>query len=66
MQITLNGEEKTLEGVENIARLLATLGLTPQKVAVECNLSIVPHSSYATHALKEGDRVEIGRFVGGG
>ena len=66
MRLLINGEERTLSGVADIAGLVAALGLNPRKVAVERNLEIVPRSVYAMTALTEGDRIEIVNFVGGG
>ena len=66
MQISVNGEMRTFEGVADVAALVAELGLDPRKVAVECNLEIVPRSLYGDTALADGDRVEIVTFIGGG
>ena len=66
MRLLLNGEERDLAGVSNVADLVASLGLDPRKVAVEHNLEIVPRSIYAVTALADGDRIEIVTFIGGG
>jgi len=66
MQITINGESRALDGVADVAALVASLGLDIRKVAVERNLEIVPRSAYARTALADGDRIEIVAFVGGG
>ena len=66
MRISVNGEERTLEGVADVAALVSELGLDPRKVAVERNLEIVPRSTYAATALADGDRIEIVTFIGGG
>lgn len=66
MDITVNGEEKRLEGPMTVAGLLAALALEPRKIAVERNLEIVPKSQFAATALEPGDRIEIVQFVGGG
>ena len=66
MQLTVNGENLALEGVADVAALVAALGLDSRKVAVERNLEIVPRSAYARTALADGDRIEIVQFVGGG
>ena len=66
MRLTVNGEERRVEGVARLADLVARLGLDPRKVAVELNLAIVPRSAYAQTALADGDRVEIVHFIGGG
>ena len=66
MRLTVNGEERTFEAVADIAALVAALGLDCRKVAVECNLEIVPRSAYAFTPLRDGDRIEIVHFIGGG
>lgn len=66
MQLTVNGETRSLEGAQNVAALVAALGLDPRKVAVERNLEIVPKSAYGATALADGDRIEIVHFIGGG
>ena len=66
MRLTVNGEERTFEGVTDVAALVTALGLERRKIAVERNLEIVPRSAYAATALAEGDRIEIVHFIGGG
>ena len=66
VRLTVNGEERSVEGVASLADLVASLALEPRKVAVELNLAIVPRSAYARTALADGDRVEIVHFIGGG
>jgi len=66
VRLTVNGEDRVFEAVNNVARLVATIGLDPRKVAVERNLAIVPRSAYGSTLLVDGDRIEIVAFVGGG
>lgn len=66
MRITVNGEEREVPDQTNAAALLELLGLSGQRVAMEVNLEIVPRSTYEAHALRQGDRVEIVRAIGGG
>ena len=66
MQISVNGEMRSFEGVADVAALVAELGLDARKVAVERNLEIVPRSTYAATPLADGDRIEIVTFIGGG
>lgn len=66
MQLTVNGESRAFQGVADVAMLVSALGLDTRKVAVERNLEIVPRSAYAKTSLKDGDRIEIVAFVGGG
>lgn len=64
--VTLNGENRALDGPVSIAGLLATLGLEGRKVAVERNEEIVPRSQYTATWLASGDALEIVHFIGGG
>jgi thiamine biosynthesis protein ThiS len=66
MRIQLNGRDHDLKGPTSLAALVERLGLDTRKIAVECNLEIVPRSAYAATMLSEGDRLEIVNFVGGG
>jgi len=66
VRLTVNGEERSFEGVATIAALVAALGLETRKLAVERNLAIVPRSAFGATALADGDRIEIVAFVGGG
>ena len=66
MQAFINGEAKTLPESSTIAELMAQLGLSERKVAIELNLTIVPRSQYGETALSEGDKIEIVQFIGGG
>ncbi len=66
MNLIVNGEETRLDHAPNVAALVAALELDSRKLAVELNLEIVPKSLYAQTPLKDGDRLEIVQFVGGG
>jgi sulfur carrier protein len=66
VRLTVNGEDRVFEAVADIAALVAAIGLDPRKVAVECNLAIVPRSAYGSTPLADGDRIEIVHFIGGG
>jgi thiamine biosynthesis protein ThiS len=65
MKIVLNGKE-TETGAGSVEALLEELDIKPGKVAVEVNLRVIKKCDYSTSAVKEGDRVEIVNFVGGG
>ena len=65
MRIQVNGDQREV-AASTILDLVKALSLDPRKVAVERNLEIVPKSLHATTALAEGDRIELGQFVGGG
>ena len=64
--LTVNGEPCDLPEPPTIAALLARLGITAGRVAVEVNEDVVPRATWETHELASGDRVEVVHFVGGG
>lgn len=66
LQLTVNGEMRRIAAGATIADLVESLGLNPQKVAVEHNAEIAPRSTLADVALADGDVLEIVHFVGGG
>jgi thiamine biosynthesis protein ThiS len=66
MKLWVNGEERSIEAVTDVAGLVTALGLDARKVAVERNLEIVPRSTYGTTPVADGDRIEIVHFIGGG
>lgn len=65
MQIIVNGKERELPEGLTLAGLLEALGARG-RFAVEVNGEIVPRGRYATDGLKESDRVEVVRAIGGG
>jgi thiamine biosynthesis protein ThiS len=68
MKLQINGEEKTFESALGftLAALVETLGMKPDRVAVELNRDIVPRDRWANTMLSDGDRLEVVHFVGGG
>jgi sulfur carrier protein len=50
----------------NVKQLVAHLGLTANRLAVERNLEIVPRAQWETTLVAPGDRFEIVHLVGGG
>lgn len=66
MRIELNGSPKELDGSPTVADLVRQLGLERAACAVEVNARLVRTSEHPTHALREGDRVEVVTLVGGG
>ena len=66
MQIMINGQPETLDGGLSVAELLALRKLEPVRVAVELNEDIVRRKSFPETVIRDGDRIEIVAFVGGG
>jgi len=66
MNLTINGENRALPAVETLHALVEQLGMKSDRVAVELNREIVPREQWGQTTLKDGDRLEIVHFVGGG
>jgi sulfur carrier protein len=65
-RITLNGDPYELESPLTVAALLAKLEIDARRVAVEHNTIVVKRAAYDATLVRDGDRVEIVNFVGGG
>ena len=66
MNITLNGEAKTLHNSMSLSALLKELSLKPETVVIELNTKIIQPDAYDAQKINKADSVEIIRFVGGG
>ena len=64
--ITVNGKEVTLTGSLSVADYLEQNNYQLKRIAVEMNGDILPKYSYSDTMLKDGDRLEVVSFVGGG
>ena len=66
LRITLNGELYELDGPISVADLLVKLAIDPRRVAIEHNLEILRRPLFGDTIVRDGDRIEIVNFVGGG
>ncbi len=66
IQISVNGEARQINAATSLQQLIGDLDLSQQRIAVELNHDIVPHSDYPSHQLQAGDKIEIVRAIGGG
>jgi sulfur carrier protein len=66
IEITINGQPRSLSAPINVARLLDQLELTGRRLALERNGEIVPRSQFDAVELANGDTLEIVIAVGGG
>jgi thiamine biosynthesis protein ThiS len=69
MKLQINGEDREFDlpaAPFALAALIETLGMKPDRVAVELNRDIVPRDRWPDTPLNDGDRLEIVQFVGGG
>lgn len=66
LRVTVNGKGRELEAGATVADLVRALGVAPERVAVELNREVVRRARWQEAELREGDRVEVVHFVGGG
>lgn len=66
MEITLNGQLKSISSISTVAALVESLGYAGKRIAVERNGEIVPKSTYSSTPVTQGDQIEIVVAVGGG
>ena len=65
INLLLNGEKES-SAVCSVLELLAEKRMAPERVVVELNGAIVKRPQWQETILREGDRLEIVCFVGGG
>ncbi len=66
IKITINDEEHFFEDNINIQTMLKKLNLDDKIVVVVLNDDIVNNEDYTKIILKDGDKIELVRIVGGG
>ena len=66
VNIAINGEKREFEEGLSVTRLIELLGVRSGRVVVELNRDVLSRDAHGTTILKEGDKLEIIHFVGGG
>ncbi|HEV2422578.1 MAG TPA: sulfur carrier protein ThiS [Candidatus Acidoferrales bacterium] len=66
MTVIINGESREIPDGLNVAAMLAHLGITADRVAIERNRDILPRAQWQGTAVAASDVYEIVHFVGGG
>jgi sulfur carrier protein len=66
MKITVNGDVMEVPDGLTVAGLLDHLAVKRQVTAVAVNREVTPRSEHDSTVLREGDRLEIVRPMGGG
>lgn len=67
MNIIVNGQRMEIEDrLNRVDKLLQFFDLQVKTVVVELNRHILTREHHESTALREGDRIEIVHFVGGG
>jgi thiamine biosynthesis protein ThiS len=66
MRLIINGQERDAPALASLAELSVWLGLPAFGSAIELNGEVVPKANQAEAPIRDGDRLEIVRLVGGG
>ncbi len=66
MLVYVNGQTKEVTDDLSLAELIALLEMPATRIAVEVNRVVVRRVDWNTTILREGDRLEVVHFVGGG
>jgi len=66
MKLKINGNDTEITDGLTVTGMLGSLGIDPNRVAVEVNLKVIKRCDLGEHQLNEGDAIEIVNFVGGG
>jgi sulfur carrier protein len=66
MHLQINGDDREFGSPLTLASLIEQFGMKADRVAVELNREIAARDQWTAIHLKDGDRLEIVHFVGGG
>ena len=64
--VAVNGKKVELEKIFSIKGYLESAGIDPKIVVVEYNFEIPDKPKWNEITLKDGDNLEIVKFIGGG
>ncbi len=66
MKLIVNGEEKIFDEAVTLARIIEKLGIGDKVMAAAVNMEVVKKEQWNSYRPKEGDKIELLHFVGGG
>ena len=66
IKIFINGDLKKFPQEINIVSVLVSLNISSKHIAIEINESLIFRSDWEKTNLKDGDKVEIVKAIGGG
>ena len=66
IKIFINGDLKKFPRETNIISVLESLDISSKHIAIEINENLVFRSDWQETNLKDGDKVEIVKAIGGG
>jgi sulfur carrier protein len=66
MTITVNGEIKEFRDNSSLQEIIESLGIADKVMASAVNMVIVKKDEWSRYVVKNGDKLELLNFVGGG
>lgn len=66
VNVTVNGKPRQIEPGATVGDYLRQLGINPLAVAVEHNGAVLKRELFDATPIREGDRLEVVRMMGGG
>ena len=66
IKIKINGKIKSIIQDSNLSKVLKNLKIPLNKVAIELNEEIIDKKKLNKQILRNGDKIEIVHFIGGG
>ena len=66
IKIFINGDLKKFPSETNIVSVLESLNISSKHIAIEINENLVFRSDWQETNLKDGDKLEIVKAIGGG
>jgi len=66
MKIIINGQEREFQEGLTLLEVLKELSLSDKVMAAAVNMNIVKQNEWESYIVKEGDKLELLDFVGGG
>ena len=66
MNIIINAQEYNIKDGSTLSDVLVSLSLEGKVMAAAVNMEIIKQDVWSTYALKDGDKLELLDFVGGG
>lgn len=66
MEVIINGENLSFDDNKTIFTIMSDLQIIDKVMAVAVNMNIVKKDNWHTFIPKDGDKIELLQFVGGG
>jgi len=66
VRFTVNGDERTLAEETSLPDFLSSFGLDGRRIAIAHNGTVLYREDWPAIMLRDGDRLEIVRMIGGG